>query len=163
MATDLETLKTEIQSYLEQSTLAVFHGFSGLTDSMPVFWDTERHPDFREFVGTAEKAGATLVVFYHRQFSLDQIDDIIEDLQEGDFTREEKRNYEHRLRDIQKYEGFTCEVELSFSLNGRVYLYQLHTDWYTAWEDVLSEIESAVDEEPEEEDEGPISGYFSKN
>jgi len=160
---DLETLKTEIQTYLEQSNLAVFHGFSGLSDSVSVYWDTERHPDFRGFLQAAEKAGVALVVFYHRQFSLDQIDEIIEELQEADFTRDEKRQYEHRLREIQKYEGFTCEVELSFSLNGRVYLYQLHTYWYTAWEDILSEIDAAVDEEPEEEDEGPISGYFSNN
>jgi hypothetical protein len=162
MAMDLETAKTEIKTYLEQSNLGVFHGYSGMGDSVSVYWDTERHPDFREFLKAAEKAGVKLVVFYSRQFSLDQIDEIIEELQEADFTREEKRNYEHRLRDIQKYEGFTCEVELSFALDGRVYLFQMQTDWYRAWEDILSEIDSAVDEDIQE-DEGPIPGYFSNN
>jgi len=162
MATDLETLKTDIQNYLERSSLAVFHGYSGLEDTVSVYWDTERNPDFRGFLQAAEKAGVTLVVFSHEHFSLDEIDDVLEQLQEADLTREEKRGYENRIREIQKYEGFTSEVELSFALSGRVYLYHLRTEWYQNWQSILTELDAATDEEPEE-DEGPISGYFSNN
>ena len=162
MAIDLESLKTEIQSHLDQSNLAIFHGYSSLGESVSVYWDTERQPDFRGFLHAAEKAGVKLIVFYHQQFSLDQIDDVLEDLEGSNFTREEKRSFESRLREIQKYEGFTCGVELSFAVDGRVYLYQRQTDWYRTWEDLVAEIEEAADENTDE-DEGPISGYFSTN
>jgi hypothetical protein len=163
MATDLETLRTEIQEYLDQSKLGVFHGYGSLNDRVSVYWDIERHPDFRGFIQAAEKAGAKLVVFYHQQFSLDQVDDVLEEIEDSDLTREEKRNLENRVREVQKYEGFTCGVELSFSSEGRVYLYQQRTEWYQNWEDILSELDAAVDEESEDEDSGPIAGYFSNN
>ena len=161
MATDLETMRTEIQTLLEQSNLAVFHGYSSLTDSVSVYWDTERHPDFRGFLHAAEKSGARLVVFYHQQFSLDEIAEVLQELEDSDLSREEKRSYESRVREIQKYEGFTALVELSFAIEGRNYLYRLNTEWYGAWEDILAEIEAAADEA--DEGEGPISGYFSNN
>jgi hypothetical protein len=161
MATDLETIRTEIQTHLEQSNLAVFHGYSSLTDSISVYWDTERHPDFRGFLHAAEKAGARLVVFYHQQFSLAEIDEVLQELDDSALSREEKRAYESRLKEIQKYEGFTSVVELSFAVDGRSYLYRLNTEWYEAWEDILTEIDAATEESDEEE--GPISGYFSNN
>jgi hypothetical protein len=161
MATDLETVRTEIQTYLEQSDLAVFHGYSSLTDSISVYWDTERHTDFRGFLKAAEKAGTRLIVFYHQQFSLTEIDEVLQQLEDSELSREEKRGYESRIREIQKYEGFTSVVELSFAIDGRSYLYRLNTEWYEAWEDVLSEIDAVTEEQDEEE--GPISGYFSNN
>lgn len=161
MATDLETIRTEIQAHLEQSKLAVFHGYSSLTDSISVYWDTERHPDFRGFLQAAEKAGAHLVVFYHQQFSMAEIDEVFQELEDSELSREDKRIYESRLRAIQKFEGFTAVVELSFAVDGRSYLYRLNTEWYEAWEDILSEIDAASEESDEEE--GPISGYFSNN
>ncbi|MBV9266310.1 MAG: hypothetical protein JO061_09100 [Acidobacteriaceae bacterium] len=165
MTMDLQTLRTDIQSYLEQSNLAIFHGFPNLQEQVSVYWDTERHPDFREFLHAAEKAGATLVVFYYEQFTQDEIDDAFDDLETALLGREERRQYESRMRELQKYEGFTCELELSFSLTGRVYMYKIRTDWYREWEDITSELDLAADENTEEEDseDDPMSGYFSTN
>ena len=51
MALDLETLRTEIQAYLDESGAAVFHGYHRMIDTLnQVSWDTEQHPDFREFL-----------------------------------------------------------------------------------------------------------------
>jgi hypothetical protein len=161
MAIDLETTKTEVQAEIERSSLAVFYGYSSLNDSVGVYWDTERYPDFRDFLRTAEKAGVKLIVFHHQQFSMHEIDELLQDLEETELSREEKRSFQNRIAELQKYEGFTCLVELSFSLENRVYCYQLQADWYRAWEDLLSEIDAVTDEE--EEDEGPIAGYFSNN
>jgi hypothetical protein len=124
-------------------------------------WDTERHPDFREFVKAAQDAGARIVTFYYRAFTLDQIDAALDQLEESDLTREEKRNLESRLRQLQAYEGFTCSVELSFCVEQQVYLYEVHTDWYETLNDILAELDVAVEEE--EGDEGTLGGYFSKN
>jgi hypothetical protein len=66
---------------------------------------------------------------------------------------------------LQAYEGFTCSLELSFALEGRLYLFELRTDWYDSMRDILNELEVAADpfSDEEEEEEGPIGGYFSNN
>lgn len=167
MALDLENLRKEMQAYLEKSGTAIFYGYHRMLDSLiQVTWDTERHPDFRQFLETANKAGAKLIIFNQEAFQLDQIDHALEQLEDADFTREEKRSYETRLKQLQAYEGFTCVLQLSFSLEGRLYLFELHTDWYDSMHDILNELELATNpfgEEDEEEERGPIGGYFSNN
>lgn len=162
MALDLESLRAEIQDYLDDSGLAVFHGYHRMVDTLvQVSWDTDRHPNFREFLSAGQKAGVKLFVFHDESFSLDRVDEALDQLEETDFTRDEKRSYETRLRQLQAYEGFTCSLELSFSLEGRVYLYEAHTDWYQALNDIVAELDAALEEE--DEGDGSLGGYFSKN
>jgi hypothetical protein len=164
MGLDLETLKAEMQAYLDRESMTVFHGYSRTIDSpAQVYWDVENHPDFREFIDAGRRAGAKLIVFYHRAFSLDAIDEALDHIEDSELPREEKRSYENRLRELQAYEGFTCAIELSFDLDGRVYLFELRTEWYEALNDLLAEIDAATEEVEDDEDHGPISGYFSKN
>jgi hypothetical protein len=163
MAQDLETLKTEMEAYLKQYGMAVFHGYHRMIDTMShVLWDTTSHPDFRDFLQTARHAGVRLVVFNHRSFSLDQLDEALDELEDADLLREEKRSYETRLRQLQAYEGFTCSVELSFAIEGRVYSFESHTDWYEAFTDILGELEAASFDHEDEPDDS-IGGYFSNN
>jgi hypothetical protein len=167
MALDLESLRKEMQVHLEKSEMPIFFGYHRMLDSLiQVSWDTEGHPDFREFIETARRSGAKLVVFNQASFQLDQIDEALEELETADFTREEKRHFETRLKQLQAYEGFTCSLQLSFALEGRLYLFELRTDWYDSMRDILSELEVANDpfSDEEEEEEGPIGGgYFSNN
>ncbi len=162
MALDLETLRTEVQAYLDEQRLAVFHGYHQMPDALnQVAWDAELHPDFREFVSAGQKAGAKLFVFHHQAFSLDQIDEALDELEESDFTRDEKRNLEARLRQLKDYEGFTCSVELSFCVDRLIYMFELHTEWYDALAEILAELDVAT--EDEEADDGSLGGYFSNN
>lgn len=162
MALDLETLRTDIQAYLDEAGIPIFYGYHQMSDTLnQVVWDTELRPDFRQFVTTAQKAGAKLFVFHHQAFTLDQIDEALDQLEETDFTRDEKRSFETRLRQLRAYEGFTCSVELSFSLDRLIYVYQVHTEWYDALAEILAELDVATEEE--EEDDGQLGGYFSNN
>ncbi len=165
MALDLETLRKEVEAQLNKFGMPVFHGHHRMVDSLiQVAWDTERHPDFREFLEAARKAGAKLIVYNYDSFRLDQIDEALEELEESDFSREEKRNYESRLRQLQAYEGFTCSLQISFSLEGHLYLFELLTDWYQALNGILTELDLAAGGFGDEEEEGPMGGsYFSKN
>jgi hypothetical protein len=163
MPQDLEKLRSEIETFLQEANLPVFYGYHRMSDALlQVSWDTERHSDFREFLQTARAAGAKLVVFNQRTFSLDQIDSALDELEDCEFTREEKRQYENRLRQLQTYEGFTAALELSFALEGRVYIFEIHTDWYEAFTDILGELDAAAEEEDTSEN-GSLGGYFSNN
>ena len=163
MPQNLETLKSEMEAHLEQLQIAVFHGYHRMPDAMAqVSWDVQRQPDFRLFLRAARQAGAKLIIFHQQPFSMDQIDEALEQLEDCDLTREEKRNYETRLRQLQAYEGFTCSLELSFVHEGRVFLFEQHTDWYESFAEIASEIEAAAAEE-EDSDDGSLGGYFSNN
>jgi hypothetical protein len=164
MALDLESLRAAIQAQLLQSGIPVFYGYHRMLDTMAqVSWDTKSHPDYQEFLATARAAGAKLVVFNYDAFSLNRIDEALEELEECDFPREEKRSYETRLRQLEAYEGFTCALQLSFALESRVYLFELHTEWFDALADILGELETALEEHEDEEEQGPLGRYFSNN
>ena len=163
MAIDLEALRAEIEGFFAQSSLTPFHGIPNSEDRLAIFWDTQREPDFRVFLRAAERAGIRLVVMHQEQFSLDEIDEVRDELEASTLSHEEKRGLEHRIQELQKYEGFTARLELSFSLETRVYVYQVQADWYSAWDDILLEIEAATQEESEELDDNSLSGYFSAN
>jgi hypothetical protein len=163
MALDLETLKTDVETYLEQSPLAVFYGLQGFDEHVSLYWDTEREPDFRKFLAAAEKAGVKLVIFDHDRFVQEEIDEAFDTLDECSFSREERRGYETRMRELQKYEGFTCLVDLSFTLDGRLYSYRVQADWYSEWRNVVGELELLTDVGEESEDDDSLPGYFSTN
>lgn len=161
---NLDTLKTEIREHLEGRKLAIFHGYSRAMDSMPmVFWDTHRYPEYKQFLDTAEVAGVKMVVLHAREFSALLVDNALEQLEEGDFAPEDRRTIERRLRDLRAYDGFTCAIELSFDQSGRVYMFELRTEWYDEFSDLLDEIDSSLPEPEEDDDEGAMGGYFSKN
>ena len=163
MALDLETLRKEVQEFLEESEIPVFYGYRQMLDAInQVSWDVETHPNFRDFVAAGRKAGAKLMIFSYRAFSLDQIDEALDQLEDSSLGRDEKRSFENRLRQLQAYEGFTCSLELSFSLDSDVYTFELHTDWYEAMNQIVAELDALADEEENGPDE-TLGGYFSKN
>ncbi len=164
MKLNLNVLKTEIRETLVDRKFAVFPGYSRAMESLPaVYWDTHRYPDYHQFLDTADAAGARLMILHARQFSALLVDNAIEQLEDADFAPEDRRAIERRLRDLRPYDGFTCAIELSFDQNGRTYMFELRTDWYEEFSDLLDEIDSAMPHPEDESDEGPIGGYFSKN
>jgi hypothetical protein len=163
MALDLETLRKEVEGYLAEAGVPVFHGFYRMLDALnQVSWDVETRPDFREFVEVGRKAGAPVFVFSAMSFSLDQIDEALDMLEDSMLSHEEKRNFENRLRQLQAYEGFTCSLDLSFTVGGQIFSYQRETDWYISLNEVIAELESLSESQDEEEGDG-LSNYFSKN
>ncbi|MGC8791931.1 MAG: hypothetical protein ACP5U2_00900 [Bryobacteraceae bacterium] len=167
MELNLDTLKEEITEYLKAEGYTVFYGFTRLMDEAPVvYWNTDAKPDFREFLQAARDLGIKVIVYMARTFEAEMVDRALRLLDECDFTREERRSYERRLRDFRPYDGFTCAIELSFDYQYRVFVYSLEADWYTDFLELSDEIEAAAREtsgEDEEDDEDSMGGYFSRN
>jgi len=159
---NLDTLNTEIQQYLEDSGLVIFHGHSRTMDAAPaVYWDCEQHPDYKLFIQTAQAAGVKIIVFHQRRFDSGQVDDALEQLAECDLSREEQREYKRRLSALRVYDGQVCAIELSFDHQDRVFLFDLHTEWYDELGDLAAEID--IMSAGAGEDDEPLGGYFSKN
>ncbi len=162
MKLNLDTMRLEIQEYLESHGMVVFHGYPRGGEQTPaVYWDTDTHPDYQAFLSAAEKAGVRLVTLYANQFTELLIEDAIDRLEESALPRENRRTLEARIREMRVYTGFTCQIELSFDLSPRVYIFDLHTEWFNDFNDMLDLIDDAYGEG---EDEEPLGGgYFSKN
>jgi hypothetical protein len=163
---NLDTLKSEILHYLESSNFAVFHSSPGTLDGQPlILWDTERHPDYRMFLDVAREAGCKLICFASREFQPEEVDGLLQQLEDSDMDRDERRDYQTRLRRMREYEGVTCTLELAFDHDSRLYVYEMQPDWFTEFLNIEDEILSRFTEgEDEDVDHGDsLGGYFSKN
>ena len=164
MDLNLDTLKREILEYLDSSGFAVFHGRPGGLDGQPlVLWDTERHPDYQMFLDVAQKSEIRLVVFASREFQTGDTDELLAQLDDLDLTREDKRDYEKRLRELRVHEGVTCSLELAFDYHSRLYVYEMQPDWYDEFLSVEDEIMSLIADHDDMDDDEPLGGYYSKN
>ena len=164
MGANLDTLKDEVEKYLSEQGFNVFYGLSRVADSLPIiYWDCQRSADFRQYLEVARKSAVELIVFHYQEFTPDNIDDALDQLEAAGMPPEDQHTMERRLKELRAYEGFTCAVELSFDHEGRVYVFDLRTDWYNELTDIMDEIEM-FGADVDEDDEGPIGGgYFSRN
>jgi len=162
MKPDLDTLKPEIEKFLEQAGLTLFYGYSrSVETALAIFWDCEAYPDFRRFVETAQSIGTKLMVFHQREFLAEQVEDALERLAGSELSGDEARGFEERINELRVYEGSICAIELSFDHQGRVFLFELRTDWLNELNEMLEEIEVMTPEA--NDDDTPMSGYFSRN
>jgi hypothetical protein len=163
---NLEALKGEILDYLEGSDFAVFHSHAGGLDGLPlVTWDTERYPDYRVFLEVARKVGQKLILFAVREMDAAEVDEILEELEETELTREERRELEGRLRAARRHAGATCALELAFDYNSHLYVYEARPDWYEDFLDACDEIHAVLPAADDEEEGGThgLGGFYSNN
>jgi hypothetical protein len=161
---NLDTLKREIEDYLEAGGFAVFRSAAGSLEGLPmVIWDAEQYPDYQAFLATAKKAGASIVIFATRDFEKSDIDDLMEQVEDADMERDERREVESRLREMRTYVGVTCSLELAFDHEGRLYVYEVRPDWYDEFIGIEDEVLSHMPGGDEEIGGDSLGGYFSRN
>jgi hypothetical protein len=164
MNTDLGALKNEVVEYLAAQGMTAFHSCMRHHEGVPAIgWDSKHYPDFRQFVDTAKHAGADMVVIRCDHFSDDDVEEALSELEEADLEDGDRRRIERRLRDLRGYAGFVCGIELSYDHQGRLYFFDLHTDWYDEYLDLHDELVASLPEPSEEQDDGPVGGYYSRN
>ncbi len=163
---NLESLKSEIGAYLESSDFAIFRGHpGGLEDWKLISWDSERWPDYRGFLDAARKVGEKMIMFASREMTGEEVDEALEELTDSEFTREERRDLEKKLRAAQRHLGETCSLELAFTHGAHIYVYEARPDWYDDFIDACEEINSIFPAEDDSQDAGNdgLGGYFSNN
>jgi len=163
---NLETLKNDIGDYLAASDFAVFRSYAGGLEALPVIsWDTERFPDYRMFLDTAQKLGEKLILFASRELEQDEVIEAAEELEDADMSREDKREYDKRIREARRNVGAVCALELAFSHNSHLYVYEARPDWYDEFLEACDELEAMIAGIGDVEDDGhdSIGGFYSNN
>jgi len=160
---NLDSLKREIPDYLDANGFAIFRTRPGALEGFPLLlWDTDNHPDYQSFLDVARKTGTAVILFATAEFEASDIDELIDQIETLELTREEQRDYENRLRAFRGYEGVTCSLELAFDYNSRLYVYELQPDWYEEFVSVEDELMARLGEEEEDGDDS-LGGYYSRN
>jgi hypothetical protein len=127
-----------------------------------IYWNVETHPDYRQFLDAAVGSGAKVVTVFTSKFNGNQVEEALSQLEDIEIDRQEKRAIELRLREMRLYDGLTCHIELSFNHALRDYIFDLRTEWFQDYEELIDRIDESYP--PLEEDEGPLGGgYYSKN
>ena len=164
---NLDSLKQELLDYIVSEGFAVFRGQPGQFEGLPtILWDTEAHPEYQAYLNVAKVAGARMIVFAHREFPLDELEEAVEQAHDCELPREELRSIERSLAEMRPYIGSTCSIEMAFDYEGRLYIYELVTDWFQTFLDVselLMAETSSRDDGGEDESDGSFGGYYSKN
>ncbi len=161
MQPNLDSLTEEILQYLESEHFIVFRCLSRSTeDHHFVYWDSLRVSDYKRFLECALQLGTRLIHFHTREFRPHHREEALELLNESEIGREEKRTLERRIKELAIYEGFTCAIELTFDFEERTYVFEVQTEWYEEWQDILDELE--YDEQGTEGAEG-YGGFYSNN
>jgi hypothetical protein len=164
MRPNLDTLRHEIEQHLESRGVAVFwsqpRGDAESSFAGAVHWDAESHPDYREFVGAACAAGIRLITLHAPQLTPDVVETALARLPEAELERDERRTFEARLNEMRAYEGFIGRIEMSFDHAQRTYVFEVRTDWFDELDDLVERIEYSYQDE---EDENPLTGYYSNN
>ena len=128
-----------------------------------VFWDARGYPDYRSFAHAAKQAGAKMMLFAHRELHEPEVDDALEMLKQSTLSRDERRTLERGLDEVRRHLGSTCTLELSFGFEGRMFVFELVTEWYQQFMDYLELLDVAGDDDDDEEEPPSLGGYFSKN
>ena len=165
MHSDLDRLRNEMQQYLENNGFVVFHGASRLTeDEGVVYWDTERHPDYHEFLNCAAKLDAKIIVLHSREFEKTSIEDVQAEIEESTLAPSERRELDRRLNALRPYTGFTSNLEISFDHAGGIYMYEVRSEFMNELLSIMAELDNGYypGEEPDEGDDPP-SGFYSRN
>ena len=164
---NLDKLKEEIETELRGKEFAVFYGLgrSEIDRDMSINWDAEARPDFREFLKVAEIAGIKIVVVNYKILTQGHIAELMDQLDDLDLDRDERRNLSRDLQRLKMYEGFISSLDLSFDTHGQSYMFSVATTWFKNLVEIASQFDMfGPGFDGEEADDEPLGGaYFSKN
>ena len=136
---------------------------SRLAEDYPfVEWETERYPDYREFLDAAAACGVKLICIHNHLFTKAELEETIDSLAHADLPSGERRAFEKKLNELRVYAGFTCGLELTFDHQENIYAFHLRTPWRIEFIRILDIID---DRFMDADDAGePLGGpYFSRN
>jgi hypothetical protein len=167
MTDNLDTLKRELLDYIAGEEFGIFKGQTGASEGFPkIYWDTEHYPEYQGYLNVAKIAGVSIIVFAHREFEASEIDDALEQIEDCEFGREERRSIESNLADLRPFVGSTCIIEMAFGYQGHMYVYELTAGWFQNFMDIsdlLVATSTAGDDNGEDESDSSFGGYYSKN
>jgi len=138
MATDdLHNLKDDMTAFIEGHGIRRFPGYIG--DELPtVVWRQDDNPDaWKDFVELAKASGAPFLTMEDEVLAKDELDFLIDRLKDGTYSDDLDD-----ARWLRSYIGKTGFLQLGFAHQGTLFIYEVSTEWYERYQQVLETAEA---------------------
>ena len=164
-----QIVKDEILEYLRREGLAIYHVEPEMwPNERSVWWDTNKAPDYKQFIVAAKSAGARMILYFDQELEEDTIADAEDALEMASLQPDEYREYARQIGDLRSYIGFTNRLGIGFASDGMFYWFDLEAPWYEELMDMLEDLQmSSIPfgsaEEDDEDKNPPLGNFYSKN
>lgn len=155
---NLASIKDDMVAFIEGHGIRRVPAHAG--DDLPsILWDDEDNPDsWKDFVETAKAAGATFITMNDAVLEKEDVELLIEEVQEQDYTIEATSTSE--LDDAQalvSHIGKIGHLQLGFPHQGIMFLFETSTEWYERYQQLLDSVDDLgnIVFEDGDEDEQP--------
>src|ERR1700761_8197303 len=134
---DLHSLKDDMTAFIEGHGMRRFPGYVG--DELPtVVWRQDDNPDsWKDFVELAKAAGAPFLTMEEEVLVKAEVDFLIERVKEGAYGDDLDD-----ARWLRAYIGTTGFLQLGFGPQGTLFVYEVATEWYERYQQVLGTAEA---------------------
>jgi hypothetical protein len=151
---DLASLKDDMIAFVEGHGLRRFPGLVEYEKVPSVTWKAEGNPDsWKDFVELAKASGASFLVMDAWRLDREELDLIIEQLSNAEFTNDEDVE---EARWLRTYIGKTGFVQLGFAYQGVMMVFEASTEWYERYQSILETADDFAGlpiDEPNQDDE----------
>ena len=124
-------------------------------DVPSILWDDENPEHWKDFVETAKAAGATFLTMSDDVLEKDDVELLIEELQDQDFSLDLVTG-SSELDEAQALIGHVGKIgrlQLGFPHQGIMFVCELSTEWYDHYEQLLESIDDLGDIVFEDDDD----------
>ena len=134
---DLHSLKDDMTAFIEGHGMRRFPGYIG--DELPtVVWRQDDNPDsWKDFVELAKSSGASFLTMEDEVLAKEELDFLIDRLKEGNYSDELDE-----ARWLRAYVSKTGFLQLGFAHQGTLFIYEVSTEWYERYQQVLEAAEA---------------------
>lgn len=134
---DLHPLKDDMNAFIVGHGLQRFSAY--VSDEMnSVLWDSSANPDsWKDFVELAKGAGITFLTFSEDALEKEDLDFLIERLQNSATLDDEMDD----ARMLRQHVGRLGFIQLGFSYQGTIFLWEISTQWYDRYQVLLESSE----------------------
>jgi hypothetical protein len=156
---NLASTKDDMVAFIAGHGIRRVPGHAG-EDVSSILWEDETNPDsWKDFVETAKAAGAAFITMSEVILEKEDIEMLIEEVQEQDYSLD-LGTTSSDIEEAQRLAGYVGKVgylQLGFPYQGIMFLYEISTEWYERYQQLIDTVEGISDIvfEDEDEDEEP--------
>ncbi|HUB17388.1 MAG TPA: hypothetical protein VL990_02055 [Acidobacteriaceae bacterium] len=151
---NLASLKDDMIAFIEGHGIRRVPAHAG--DDLPtILWEDENNPDsWKDFVETAKAAGATFITMSDAVLEKEDVELLIEEVQEQDYTIEATSTSElDEAQTLVGHIGKIGHLQLGFPHQGIMFLFETSTEWYERYQQLLDSVDDLGNIVFEDEDE----------
>jgi hypothetical protein len=155
---NLASIKDDMVAFIEGHGIRRVPTHVG-EDIPSILWEDEANPDsWKDFVETAKAAGATFITMSDEVLEKEDVELLIEEVQEQDYTIEESSSTSEidEAQTLVSHIGKVGHLQLGFPHQGIMFLYETSTEWYDRYQQLLDsvgDLGNIVFEDDDEDDQ----------